>query len=58
MPMRPTHQERVNAFFQSLPKRMVDPTYRTKFYIEFRAGMPDPARIARLERMRQLTRRR
>lgn len=46
------------AFLRSLPKRMVSPLWRTQMYIEFRAGMPDPARNARLERMRQLTRRR
>lgn len=41
-----------------LPKRMMSPLWRTKMYIEFRAGAPDPARLARLERMRQITRRR
>lgn len=46
------------VFLASLPKRMLDPLLRTQMYIEFRAGMPDPARNARLERMCQLTRRR
>ncbi len=46
------------AFLMRLPKRMMSPLYRTQMYIEFRAGMPDPARNARLERMRQLTQRR
>lgn len=46
------------AFLMRLPKRMMSPLYRTQMYIEFRAGMPDPARNARLERMRQLARRR
>lgn len=58
MTRRMTNAQRNNAFLLALPKRMFDPLYRTKFYIEFRAGMPDPAREARLERMRQLTRRR
>lgn len=38
-----------------LPKRMVSPLWRVKMYIEFRAGMPDPARQARRERMRRLS---
>lgn len=50
--------QRNRLFLLSLPKRMIDATWRTKRYIEFRAGMPDPAKQARLERMRQLTRRR
>lgn len=41
-----------------LPKRMMSPLWRTKMYIEFRSGMPDPARDARLERLRQIARRR
>lgn len=57
MPKPMTNAQRNTAFLRSLPKRLFDPGYRTKFYIEFRAGMPDPAREARLERMRQLTRR-
>lgn len=49
---------RRQAVLMSMPKRMMSPLYRTLMYIEFRAGAPDPAREARLERMRQLTRRR
>lgn len=53
--MRPNDSR---TFLMRLPKRMVSPLWRTQMYIEFRAGMPDPARNARLERMRQLTQRR
>lgn len=40
-----------------LPVRTVNPLWRTQRYVDFRSGLPDPAREARLERMRQLTRR-
>lgn len=53
-----TTAQRTSAFLRTLPKRLFQPGYRTRMYIEFRAGAPDPARIARLERMRQLTQRR
>jgi len=38
-----------------LPKRMHSPLWRAKFYIEFRAGMPDPAKEARRQRIAALT---
>lgn len=38
-----------------LPKRLVDPLWRAKRYIEIRAGMPDPEQQARRERMRRLS---
>jgi len=41
-----------------LPKRMMSPLWRAKMYVEFRAGMPDPEREARVDRLRQLARRR
>lgn len=40
-----------------LPNRTINPLWRTRHYVDFRSGMPDPARAARLERMRHLTRR-
>lgn len=40
-----------------LPQRTINPLWRTQRYVNFRSGEPDPAREARLERMRHLTRR-
>jgi hypothetical protein len=42
----------------NLPIRTINPLWRTKRYVDFRLGMPDPAREARLQRMLQLTQRR
>lgn len=41
-----------------IPSRTSNPLWRTQHYVDFRVGMPDPAREARLERMRLITRRR
>lgn len=41
-----------------LPRRLIDPLWRVKAYVAFRAGMIDPAKEARLQRMRALSRRR
>jgi len=41
-----------------LPNRTINPLWRVKHYVDFRAGMPDPAREARIARMQQLTQRR
>lgn len=39
-------------------KRMMNPLYRAKFYIEIRAGMPDPAKEARIQRLRDIAEKR
>lgn len=38
-----------------LPRRQSDPLYRAKHYVDFRAGMPDPAREERVQRLRSLS---
>lgn len=48
----------MNRITWQLPRRLISPLWRTQMYIEFRAGMPDPAREARRLRLRQIARRR
>jgi hypothetical protein len=41
-----------------LPKRLMSPLWRAKFYIEMRSGMPDPIKTQRLERINRIVKRR